>query len=202
MTLTQVEQVLVVPTELFHSLGYFQGFNRSARPYLDRLLDPLHVRYMPRHEMERDASYKQLIPYCIFRHVGDSGDVSLFRYTRGHGQGEARLHALRSVGIGGHISAVDARERDPYSEGLRRELEEEVEMDTEFEQRLVGLINDDENDVGRVHLGIVHLFDVAEPLIRPREADLADAQFEPLEQILESIDEYETWSQICLRALF
>ncbi|HMP80021.1 MAG TPA: phosphoesterase [Pirellulaceae bacterium] len=202
MTLTQVEQILVVPTELFHSLGYFQGFSRSAEGYLDRLLDPLNVRYLPRHEMERDANYKQLIPYCIFRYLDQRGDAHLFQYTRGSGQGESRLHALRSIGVGGHISLIDAGERNPYLEGLRRELEEEVEIDTDFDERLVGLINDDENDVGRVHLGVVHLFDVAQPTVKPREADLREAGFEPLDRILEEIAEFETWSQICLRALF
>ncbi len=202
MTLTQVEQILVVPTELFHSLGYFQGFSRSADNYLHRLLDPLQVRYLPRHEMERDPNFKQLIPYCIFRHRDDDGRISLFQYTRGLGQGETRLHALRSIGVGGHISSVDAYESNPYLEGLRRELEEEISIDTDFDERLVGLLNDDENDVGRVHLGIVHLFDVAQPNVRPRESELVDAGFLPLDEVLNNIDEFETWSQICLRALF
>ena len=31
------------------------------------------------------------------------------------------------------------------------------------------MINDDQTDVGRVHLGVVHLFDVERPAVCPRE---------------------------------
>ena len=202
MTLTQTEQILVVPTELFHSLGYFQGFCHNIDAYLDALLDPINTKYLPRPEMEVDSQFKQLIPYCIFRHRDEGGAVWLFQYQRGVGQGESRLHKKRSIGVGGHISSVDANEASPYEQGLRRELNEEVEINSEYEQACVGLINDDESEVGRVHLGVVHLFDVAQPLVRPMESDLANAGFVRVEDVMAQIDEFETWSQICLRALF
>jgi predicted NUDIX family phosphoesterase len=155
--------------------------------------------------MEDDPSYKQLIPYVIFRHTGGDGLVRLFQYTRGTGLGESRLHRLSSVGIGGHISDVDARSAagdDVYVEGMRRELEEEVIIDTPYVESCVGLINDDETPVGQVHLGVVHIFDVERPSVRPREAEMLEAGFRPVEQILEELDRFETWSQIAVRALF
>ena len=75
--------------------------------------------------------------------VGDDGAISIFQYRRGSGQGEGRLHAKRSVGVGGHISLIDAEndgELHPYQEGMRRELEEEVFLDGSYEERCVGLI--------------------------------------------------------------
>lgn len=202
MTVTQVEQILVVPTELFHSLGYFQGFNRNIAAYLDVLLDPIHVRYLPRPEMEIDPNYKQLIPYCLLQHRDAAGQLWLFQYRRGSGQGESRLHALRSIGIGGHISSIDAAEASPYEEGLNRELSEEISIQTSFRQQCVGLINDDGNDVGKVHLGVVHLLDLEQPQVEPREVDLANAGFRTIEEIRDQLDQFETWSQICVRALF
>ena len=103
----QTEHVLVVPTELFHRLGHFQGFSADAGRYLDELLSPRHTSYRPRQEVEHDPGFKQLIPYVIFRHRDAAGTVSLFQYTRGKGQAEARLHSKRSIGVGGHISAED-----------------------------------------------------------------------------------------------
>jgi predicted NUDIX family phosphoesterase len=170
--------------------------------YLRGLLDPQHTSYQPRARMEVDPSFKQLIPYVIFRHRDGQGRQSLFAYTRGKGQGEARLHAKRSIGVGGHISADDAAATSAYDEGMRRELAEEVLIDTPFRSRLAGLINDDETEVGRVHLGVVHLFDVERPAIQPREADIIEAGFRPIEQLLADLPRFETWSQICLRALF
>ena len=159
MSLVETEHVLVVPTEIFRQLGYFQGFSTDVEKYLGELFKPEHTSYRPRSEMEEDPEFKQLIPYVIFRHTDPQGQQSIFVYTRGKG-GEKRLHAKRSVGIGGHISSVDAGNGSPYEEGMRRELEEEVSIDTKYTAKCVGLINDDETEVGRVHLGVVHLFDV------------------------------------------
>jgi predicted NUDIX family phosphoesterase len=205
MTLVETEQVLVVPTSLFHDIGHFQGFCPDVEKYFDHLLNPEHASYRPRGEMERDPSFKQLIPYVIFRHTDDAGRVHVFQYTRGKGQGEGRLHSKRSIGIGGHISSVDAENDgtfDPYAEGMRRELEEEVSIDTPYRDACVGLINDDETEVGRVHLGVVHIFDVESPAVRPREDDIAEAGFVPVEELIADMGRFETWSQICLRALF
>jgi len=199
------ERVLVVPTELFHRLGHFQGFSPEVDHYLDELLGSQHTSYRPRGEVEVDPGFKQLIPYVIFRHIDDQGRVTVFQYTRGTGQGEGRLHSKRSVGIGGHISAVDADSNgggNPYEEGMRRELEEEVAIDTPYTAQCVGLINDDQTEVGSVHLGVVHIFDVQRPAVRPNESEIIESGFRPVEEILADMSAFETWSQICMRALF
>jgi len=152
--------------------------------------------------MEQDPSFKQLIPYVIFRHQDANGQTLLFQYTRGKGQGEARLHAKRSVGVGGHISSDDASAASAYEEGMRRELEEEVIIETPYRSQLAGLINDDETEVGSVHLGVVHIFDVDRPAVRPREDEIIDAGFRPASELLADLSRFESWSQICLKALF
>ncbi len=205
MSEVEVERVLVVPTELFHRLGHFQGFNAHVDGYFEELLHGGHASYRPRDQVEKDPSYKQLIPYMIFRHTDAAGRETVFQYTRGTGQGEGRLHLKRSVGIGGHISAIDAGAsgtNNPYEEGMRRELQEEVDVDTPYTVRCVGMINDDVTDVGRVHLGVVHLFDVERPQIRPRETEIIESGFRSVEVILADMAGFETWSQICMQALF
>jgi predicted NUDIX family phosphoesterase len=202
MSAVSTEQVMVVKTQLFHDCGYFQGFCAETERYLETLLEPVNTQYLPRGDMEDDPSFKQLIPYCIFQFVDDAGENHIFQYTRGKGGGEARLRAKKSVGIGGHISTLDAHDASPYHLGMQRELEEEIVIDTEFTQSLVGLINDDENEVGKVHLGIVHLFVVQKPQISANEADISDAGFLPVSEIMADLDTYETWSKICLESLF
>jgi predicted NUDIX family phosphoesterase len=205
MTSEPIEHVLVIPTEVFHRVGHFQGFHHDAERYLAELLRPEWMSYRPRNEMERDPSFKQLIPYVLFRHQAAADAPLLFSYRRGSGQGEARLRRKRSVGIGGHISAEDARQgcvAEVYREGLRRELAEEVLIETEYAECCVGVINDDETEVGRVHLGIVHIFDVAAPAVRARESDIVEGQFQAISNLLGERDQFETWSQICLEALF
>ena len=205
MSTVAEEHVLVVPTELFHNLGHFQGFSADVERYFEPLLASDEVSYRPRGKMEADASFKQLIPYVLFRYRDSEGETLVFDYLRGGGGGEARLRAKRSVGVGGHISSDDfqsAGRNDVYRKGMMRELEEEVLIDTSYAESVAGLLNDDQTDVGRVHLGVVHLFDVDSPRVRPREDDIADASFRPVRQILDQLVRYETWSQIVVRALF
>jgi predicted NUDIX family phosphoesterase len=193
-----IEQVLVVPTLLFHELGYFQGFNTEVEPYLKTLLDPAYVSYRPRDKMEADPSFKQLIPYCLFRF-----EDQLFHYQRGKMQGEGRLHSKRSIGVGGHISSQDRNLfTSPYLEAMRREIEEEVFVECGYKDACVGLLNDDETEVGRVHLGIVHIFDLEAPKVRPREKSMLMAGFASTDVLIRDLDQFETWSQLCLRHLF
>ncbi|MEZ6131762.1 MAG: phosphoesterase [Planctomycetaceae bacterium] len=193
-----VEQVLVIPTAVFHEIGHFQGFCGEIDRYLNVVLDPIHASYRPRNLMEQDPSYKQLIPYCIFQ-----CDGQVFHYMRGTDTGEARLHARRSVGVGGHVSTLDLNGAgSAYSEGMKREIQEEVFLQAEWTERCVGLINDDQSDVGKVHLGVVHIFDLKSTQVTPREKSMLQAGFAQPEQLLRELDEFETWSQICLTALF
>ncbi len=199
------ERVLVVPTELFRRLGYFQGFSSQIQGYLNELLSPKHTSYRPRGEVEVDPGFKQLIPYVIFQHRDEQGRPTVFQYTRGTGQGEGRLHKKRSVGIGGHISTLDVGAGNgdsPYETGMHRELDEEVAIHTPYAAHCVGLINDDLTEVGRVHLGVVYRFDVEHPAIEPREADILESGFLPVERILDELPAFETWSQLCMRALY
>lgn len=194
----QVEHVLVVPTMLFHEIGHFQGFTRHVEPYLKTLFDPAYVSYRPRDEMENDPSFKQLIPYCLFRFEGQ-----LFNYKRGKLQGEGRLHSKRSVGVGGHICSEDKNLAGaPYQEAMHREISEEVYLETTYRDTCVGLLNDDESEVGRVHLGIVHIFELDAPKVRPREESMLQTGFSSPAELVRDLDQFETWSQICLKHLF
>jgi predicted NUDIX family phosphoesterase len=196
MQSSSVEGVLVVPARELDILGRFQGFSPEADRYLATLLHSDQATFRPRALVEDDPSYKQIIPYVIFRSQG-----SVFCYTRGKSQGESRLHQLRSLGVGGHVDAADAEGRatlDAYEMALRRELDEEVRIEAKGSLRRVGLINDDSSPVGQVHLGVVYLHELDAPRVEPREDGLANAGFVPLETVLESRTQFETWSQICI----
>jgi predicted NUDIX family phosphoesterase len=202
MSAVETERVLVVPASLLNELGYFQGFQADTETYLAELLKSEHASYRPRAEMEEDPSFKQLIPYVVFQHT-DQSETRLFAYTRGSGQGEKRLRRKRSIGVGGHICVDDvAQGQSPYEEGMRRELDEEVAIGSPYTAKCVGLINDDETEVGRVHLGVVHVFDLQEPRVHSREDDLAESGFVPVSEIMNELESFETWSQICLRSLY
>jgi predicted NUDIX family phosphoesterase len=203
MSVIPQEDVLVVPRALFDQAGAFQGFCGDTAAYLPVLLDPRQTSWRPRASVEEDPSFKQLIPYCVLAHRGADGAVSYFSYTRGGGQSEARLRAKRSVGIGGHISSTDGEHGDDtsYEAGMRRELAEEIAIGGGWTSRCVGLINDDSNAVGSVHLGIVHVLELERPEVASRESELVECGFATLDALLADRDRFETWSQITLDAL-
>jgi predicted NUDIX family phosphoesterase len=187
------ELVLAVPRPVLEACGTFHGFTPDAERYLPRLLDPAALLFLPRRQAEDDPAFKQLIPYAVLRCGG-----LVFHYRRGKAGTEARLRALRSIGVGGHIDAADADAGDPYLAGLFRELAEEVDVGAGWSQRCVGLINDDRTPVGAVHLGVVHLFDLQEPRARRREAALEGDGFAPLDELRRDLAAFETWSQFLL----
>jgi predicted NUDIX family phosphoesterase len=190
------ERVLVVPAAELDRLGRFQGFCADGERYLSALLVPGSMEYRERSRVEEDPSLKQIIPYVVFRY-----DEQVFCYTRGTSQGEVRLHKLRSLGVGGHVSEEDAGGRktlEAYQSAMRRELEEEVAVMSLGRLQMVGLINDDSTPVGQVHLGVVHVFELDQPDIQPREEGLAEAEFLPLSAVWTMRAEFESWSQICI----
>jgi predicted NUDIX family phosphoesterase len=195
-----IEHVLVIPRALFDELGSFQGFQPDAQRYLDAMLAPNANFFMPRPEAEADPSHKQLIPYSIFHHQG-----RYLAYTRGGASGEKRLVAKRSIGIGGHINPVDEAHdglgQTLYFNAVEREINEELVLAGNHTQRVIGLINDDSNEVGSVHLGVVHVFDLSSADVRSNEEAIQDLTFHSLEELLTSKNQLESWSQICLTHL-
>jgi predicted NUDIX family phosphoesterase len=191
------EKALVIPTERFRAAGYFHGFRSADQTYRTAILDPAIFQFRPRFEVESDSSFKQLIPYIVLKH-----GKTLFHYRRGSAGTEKRLQALRSIGIGGHISEDDARGgEDPYHTGMMRELLEEVEIGGEWSEQFLGFINDDRTPVGSVHLGVVQLFELTRPDVTSKEDALAEGGFAPLEELMAQAEQFETWSQFVLEVL-
>lgn len=192
--------VLVVAANRIAEIGRFQGYSTGVENYLSILLATSNNFFMLRSQAEQDTRYKQLIPYVVLRHEG-----SVFSYIRGKRSSEARLVTKRSIGVGGHIEPMDqslfSSDRDMYLEAARREVNEEVQLDTSYVENIVALINDDTTDVGKVHFGILHIWDLAEPRVMKREGLITQSSFLTVEELKARVDELETWSQIALRVL-
>src|SRR5437763_9186911 len=194
------ENILVIKRSLFDELGNFQGLNFEPQKYLNAFLSRGNNFFLQRAEAETNPAYKQIIPYALIAFQN-----KLAYYVRGKKAGEQRLVAKGSIGIGGHMNETDeslfAMDEDAYRAGVEREVDEEIKIDSTFEDRIVALLNDDTTEVGRVHLGIVHVFKLAEPKIEKREAMITGLTFLRKEELLARREIMETWSQICLDSL-
>lgn len=203
MLTAQEEHILVIPESVINEIGTIDGFEADVNRFLQPILGSSELSFQPRSQMETDPSFKQLIPYVLLEWTDADGTIKLFTYTRGGGSGEARLHSKRSVGIGGHISREDAADgADPYSTGMQRELAEEVQLESGYRESREGLIYDPSNDVGKVHLGVVHRFVLETPDVKSNEADLAEGGFVSLAELRQEKDRLETWSQLAIEALY
>jgi predicted NUDIX family phosphoesterase len=194
------EQVLVIPRPLLDELGSFQGLQFEVDRYLPTFLRPENNFFMSRDTAEDDPSHKQIIPYAIFHHGG-----KFLHYVRGKKSGEQRLASKGSIGIGGHINTTDHSPEplgeETYLRGVEREVHEELKITDGFDQKIVALLNHDDNEVGRVHLGVVHLINLHSDNVVANESEIAELEFLSLEELLECRDRLESWSQSCVDGL-
>ena len=144
-------------------------------------------RYEPRPAMERDPSFKQIIPYLVLR-----DGPRYFLMQRTTAGGDPRLHGRYSIGVGGHLNPGDGG----LLGGLGREWDEELVADFVPPFRLVALLNDDTTPVGSVHLGAVYLADAAGRPVAIRETDKLTGSFAEPHEVGAVRDGLETWSAI------
>ena len=190
MTLAE-ERVYVVPrTTVMADPGWHGLRTEDLDAYLETII--AGGEFLPRPAMERDKSFKQIIPYLVLR---DGERYFLMRRTRAGA--DARLHDRYSIGVGGHLNPGDGG----LMGGLRREWEEELAAGFTPEFRLLGLLNDDTTDVGAVHLGVVFVADAAGRPVEVREVDKLSGSFAAREEVRAVHDHLETWSAIVFDAL-
>jgi predicted NUDIX family phosphoesterase len=185
------EQVLVVPRDALVPGDGWTGVRRgdlaAALAIVER--EGFFVR---RGEAEEDPSRKQVIPYLVLR---DGERWFLMRRTRAGG--DARLHDLWSIGVGGHLNPGDG----DVAGGLAREWAEELVADFEPAYAPVGLLNDDTTAVGSVHVGFVYLADAGGRPVAIRETDKLTGAFVTTEEVRAVRDDMETWSRLAFDAL-
>lgn len=196
--MAQEEQVLVIPRKELEKVGIFHGLMMDADKYLKSIFTPGVPRFMPRSLAEKDPSFKQIIPYVLM-----ACDGRYLSYVRGKRAGETRLVGNRSIGIGGHINPTDDMALfgdfyETYLNAVKREVEEEVTVGTTFTNQIVALLNDDSNEVGSVHLGVVHLWTLDAPEVARREQMITQMAFMSLPELRAAQNTLETWSALCL----
>ena len=185
------ERVYVVPRSARVDEAGWYGLRTDG---LDAFVAALERdgRYERRDRMERDPSFKQVIPYLVLR---DGERYFLMRRTAAGG--DARLHGRYSIGVGGHLNPGDRG----LLGGLRREWDEELVADFVPAFRLVALLNDDTTEVGAVHIGAVYVADAAGRRVIIRETDKLSGAFVPPAEVEAVADGLETWSRLVFEFL-
>lgn len=182
----------------------FQGTLQDGE-LVDRIVNNINVTYSikRRGDAEEDPTFKQPIPYAVIKRGNE-----IFVYERLKGAGETRLHNKLSLGVGGHMNDVEdaADFYELLDENLQREIQEELKIFSTVQPvtKIVGLINDDSDDVGKVHIGVLAVIEVhKDTVVEVREKDELQGQFFPLEKLKlkQFYDRLENWSKIVVDIL-
>lgn len=182
------EDILVVKrNDLFAKHPALQGL--STEPLVRMLEIIAHKKeFLPRFLMETDPTYKQIIPYLIFNH-----EDKYFLMQRQSQASEQRLKNKYTLGIGGHIRLQDMQ-TDEIFDWAQREFHEEVHYEGVISFSHLGILNDDSNDVGKVHLGLVLLLKGSHPLISIK-SELKSGDLLTLNAMQPYVEHMESWSQ-------
>ena len=209
------EQVLVVPRDaLFPGREPpFHGFRPAGVTDVVRAVSRLGT-FVDRDLAEDDPSLKQIIPYGL---IVQGSDVFIMK--RSSKGGDPRLHEKISLGVGGHVNPSDRTRADEpravqglaalagdlaeagtdflaVAAAFQRELDEELVVESAYRSEVLGVLNDDSNPVGRVHLGLVFRLRLEDPRVRVREVDVLTGLLVPAERVWTYGPSMETWSRI------
>lgn len=188
----QIENVLTFEKRALAGIGYFQGLSFDTDKYLHAIGKSYF--YTDRIKAECSSDLKQLIPYAILIH-----NENVLRYKRGSDSGDLRLRSRHSIGIGGHISHYDGNMFPKLCfSAMIRELNEELFIKSSFQYKDVALINDDSNDVGRVHFGIIIIVKLDSANVVAKEMNIKEVEFVSIAELKKNIDSFESWSAICI----
>lgn len=180
------EMILVIARDIIVPQSW-SGINPKGLDSFEQIVRE-NGEFRRRGDMENDPSYKQIIPYMVFRFM----DRYFLMQRSGQG-GEARLYNRYSLGIGGHINKQDLAGAT-IMEWARREFDEEVDYRGQFTFKALGLLNDDTDEVGQVHLGYVTLIEGTKNQIQIRD-EHQSGKLTTLSEIRDVYDSMETWSR-------
>ena len=177
----------------------FQGFKpHTSTDFQSRIINGF--KYIKRRVAEQDESHKQPIGYALIMNPKTKKIYIYKRAMAGQNYTEKRLQNKWSMGIGGHIDREEEKETNPIHSSLLRELSEEVKIG-QFQTKVLGYINDDEDSDGRVHFGVVYLV-LTESDAIPGDAESVFGEMKSIEEIKQIVSAedatLENWSVIAL----
>ncbi|MFH1802731.1 MAG: NUDIX domain-containing protein [archaeon] len=188
--------ILCVKREELFKDKTFQGFCPiKENDFIPTILEKLE--YQDRtDELENNKEFQQIIPYVW---IINPKTKKVFIYKRAKTGNEGRLYNKFSGGVGGHIDRdTEEHTKDPIAAAMMREMKEEVIMENYPSPKFIGFINDDSEEVGKVHFGVVALAETTED-IKPAE-DMAHGEFLLVDEIEKTFSNpentIESWTQI------
>ncbi len=168
----------------------------------------------PRSEAEYNKSLKQLVVYVIIKL-----NNSYLYYRRTSSTSEKRLLQKYSIGVGGHVNSRDFEQTELtginldsthyhkseslLNQAIWREINEEITINSKIIQypKLLCFINDDSDEVGKVHFGVVWEIMIANSdLAIKRKEGIGKMGFKTVEELKRDAISFENWSKMIIQS--
>jgi len=199
-----METILCIKENIISYYIKDQGFISANVIDYKSLLSYENIWFGPRNILENDFSFRQIIPYIIIKK-----NNLIAAYYRGSKGGEKRLHGRLSIGFGGHISIADLiiqentiNVNQTIENSAIREIREEIKNINVIKKSLVGFIKNNEEDVSKVHFGVVEIWDILDDKLSSNDNTVENIQYIKINKLINYIDEFEDWSRICVNVIF
>jgi len=199
-----MKQIMVVNRETLYAEKSFDGFLAANQFDFESVILSNFI-WMNKDEAEINPSYKQPVGYSI---IYNPTIKQVFLYQRSKvdkNYAEKRLQGKWSCGVGGHIEKVDTRNGNPIHESSLREIQEEIQIFGKKRMQVLGYINDDSDDVGKVHFGILYLVIIDGNEVKPLDPEINEGKLVPLSTLEDKCNStdvvVENWSKIALGPL-
>lgn len=200
------EIILTLPRDKIFFTNYFQGFKAHQEDeYISRVLK--YGEWHPKKGSDDNFLFKQPIAYSLIVNPAIEKVFSYQRAKKSEHYAVTLLQGKWSWGIGGHISKIDEDVNNGMNiieRSFMRELGEEVGL-YDAKPKILGYINDDLDNIGKVHFGLLYLVETDKTHLVPNDPEITNGEFRTISELEDMINnkEYtvEGWSKIALEEL-
>ena len=194
---------MVIEREMLFDQKHFDGFIPAKEFDFESIILE-NFKWMDKEKAEINPEYKQPIGYSV---VYNPISKKVFLYQRSKidkNYAEKRLQGKWSCGVGGHIENIDIKNGNPIHESMLREIREEVEITGKKQMQVLGYINDDSDEVGKVHFGIVYLVSIDSNVVKPLDSEISEGKLVSVETLKKKFKPkdfpVENWTRIAIEA--
>ena len=196
-----VKRNCLFPTKAY----YFTGFRISGQINYESIIEKNFLT-LTHKSATQDKSLKQPIAYVAVYNTTEKKFFIYKRASENKDYGEKGLQGKLSLGFGGHMKPLDNQNGGGIKKSLIREIGEETGLSGMLRDiKLLGYVNDESNEVNRVHFGMLYVASTDSLVLSPKDPEVKRWELITLKEVQKINKDprcnLETWSRIALEPL-
>jgi len=150
------ELVMGLPNSVVFAHGQWQGFLMDTDKCQEiKQLIETKAEWRPRKEAETDNNWQQIYPYALFKY-----DNLYSEFKRGtQNTSDSRLNLKYTMAVGGHVFKPEYDQAGNLDNWIQQLFHHDIDYQGNLTPHCCGILNDNSDDLGRYHIGIVYLLE-------------------------------------------